>query len=389
MKFVAFSIFLLINASLRCNASDDTKISIDFGALFHEDNFPSPRFNKFSKQTRAENYPPLSEFHYPISKSVDTVTMLRHDTNAISVVDDQNDIELKHSVAELIESVGGLPDHPSENKNAAYWGKLEKVREMREITIANLERPAKKILTNIMQLPKRWKDYTMNDVAEAVHDEYPGQHQAEFIFDLLNGKYGRVQIDDTIIPRRARAQFLHGIVMLADLNTWSVSNVGPYNFGAKWFAGRARPEEVAWKIKTGELEMAPQWIKSKIDKFPDFTSPEKFTNYQEGSPRHPSWPAMHSAASNISFWIQIVMRLTPNQLCEAKKVDYAVAYARTIAGVHFEDDNIAGLDMGQEIVGRDLPGYIESKYGTDAERIERKMENKRFKWEYYDPLEAC
>mmetsp|Transcript_9384 Transcript_9384/g.10711 ORF Transcript_9384/g.10711 Transcript_9384/m.10711 type:complete len:385 (+) Transcript_9384:97-1251(+) len=384
MKAFTYSIFLLIDASMQCNTANGQDTD-DPAAL---------RFNKFTmnnKRTRvaADKYIPLTEWHYPISKNYDVVTMLRLDSNAISVVDDKSDIELKHNISELIEIVGGLPDHPSANKNAAYWKQLEKVCEMREIAIANQDKRADHVLPDIMLLPNRWKDYTVNDVAEAVHDEYPGQHQAEFIFDLLNGKYGRVQIDDTIIPRRARAQFLHGIVMLADLNTWSVSNVGPYNFGAKWFAGRARPEEVAWKIKTGELEMAPQWIKSKIDKFPDFTSPEKFTNYQEGSPRHPSWPAMHSAASNISFWIQIVMRLTPNQLCEAKKVDYAVAYARTIAGVHFEDDNIAGLDMGQEIVGRDLPGYIESKYGTDAERIERKMENKRFKWEYYDPLEAC
>jgi len=66
-----------------------------------------------------------------------------------------------------------------------------------------------------------------------------------------------------------------------------------------------------------------------------------------------------------------------------------VAYARTIAGVHYEDDNIAGLDMGQEIVARDLAGYLEGKYGTAIERTVRKMENKRFKWEHYNPLEAC
>jgi len=352
------------------------------------------RFNKFTmnnKRTRvaADKYIPLTEWHYPISKNYDVVTMLRLDSNAISVVDDKSDIELKHNISELIEIVGGLPDHPSANKNAAYWKQLEKVCEMREIAIANQDKRADHVLPDIMLLPNRWKDYTVNDVAEAVHDEYPGQHQADFIFDLMKGVYGRIQVDDTIIARRAHAQFLHGIVMLADLNTWSVSNVGPYNFGAKWFAGRARPEEIAYKIKTGELEAAPEWLKSKIDNFPDFSSPEKFTNYEEGSPRHPSWPAMHSAASNISFWLQIVMRLTPQQLCEAKKVDYAVAYARTIAGVHYEDDNIAGLDMGQEIVARDLAGYLEGKYGTAIERTVRKMENKRFKWEHYNPLEAC
>jgi len=259
---------------------------------------------------------------------------------------------------------------------------------MRELTIENLNSPANDKLTDVMQLPERWTSYTMNVVAEAVHDEYPGQHQADFVFDLLKGQYGEPQFDSNLIARRATAQFLRRIVMLADLNTWSVSNVGPYNFAAKWFAGRARPEEIVWKIKNRELN-APQWIIEKIDNFLDLTSAEKLTNYPEGAPRHPSWPAMHSAASNISFWLQIVMRLTPRQLCEAKKVDYAVAYARTIAGVHFEDDNIAGLNMGQEIVARDLPEYLMDKYGTHVDTIKRKMENKRFRWEDYDPLEVC
>ena len=65
--------------------------------------------------------------------------------------------------------------------------------------------------------------------------------QANFLEDLNNGAYGAIEYSD-LIPRRSNAQFLRGMIALADLNTWSMGVVGPHNFAAKWFAGRARPE---------------------------------------------------------------------------------------------------------------------------------------------------
>jgi hypothetical protein len=47
-----------------------------------------------------------------------------------------------------------------------------------------------------------------------------------------------------------------------------------------------------------------------------------FTAYPEGSPTHPSWPAMHSASSAASFWLDIIMDLTEDQLCEARMLDW-------------------------------------------------------------------
>ena len=72
--------------------------------------------------------------------------------------------------------------------------------------------------------------------------KYPGEHQADFLFDLIGGVYGELEFDDSIISPRSGARFLRGIIMSADLNTWSHGIVGPHNFGAKWFGGRARPE---------------------------------------------------------------------------------------------------------------------------------------------------
>merc|ERR1712003_198671 len=231
----------------------------------------------------------------------------------------------------------------------------------------------------------------MGDVSEAVHDEYPGLHQAEFLDDLVTrGVYGPIEFDSEALAGRSGGRFLRGIVALADLHTWSVGVVGPHNFAAKWYAGRARPEEVAFEISEGHIheKYVPDDILQSINSM-ELTKATDFARYPEGSPRHPSWPAMHSAASNISFWLQIVMNLTPEQLCEAKKVDYAVAYARTVAAVHFPDDNIAGLQMGQIIVEQALAEHLSEKYDSDEDYVKDKIKAKLFDWAEYDPLEDC
>lgn len=91
-----------------------------------EEDFVSPRFNKFNlvnekARTYVMEHLPLNEMCYPISSDLDIITMLKHDTDIISVVDDKDDIEIKHDVAELIEIAGGLPDHPSPRNSAPYW----------------------------------------------------------------------------------------------------------------------------------------------------------------------------------------------------------------------------------------------------------------------------
>jgi len=105
-----------------------------------------------------------------------------------------------------------------------------------------------------------------------------------------------------------------------------------------------------------------------------------FTAYPEGSPTHPSWPAMHSAASAASFWLDIVMDLTDEQRCEARKLDYSIAYARTVAGVHYPDDNIAGLIIGQEIIAQRLPQIFMDVYGANEDDVMNAVDRARYDW---------
>jgi hypothetical protein len=41
---------------------------------------------------------------------------------------------------------------------------------------------------------------------------------------------------------------------------------------------------------------------------------------------------MHAAGSSCSYWLPVVAKISPEQYCEALRVDYAVALARTVAG---------------------------------------------------------
>ena len=76
------------------------------------------------------------------------------------------------------------------------------------------------------------------------------------------------------------------------------------------------------------------------------------------------------------------MDLTPEQLAEARKLDYAVAHF-DMAGVHYETDNRAGLALGQEVIAKQLPEYL-AQFGADPEAVKAKIEKVRHDWYEYD-----
>jgi len=193
----------------------------------------------------------------------------------------------------------------------------------------------------------------------------------------------------------SHTELVRGVFMFAELNTMAVSYVGHDNFAAKWFIGRARPEEVAFKIhnekkakKDRDGACYPCILKEKIEKL-KMKSAVDFTAYPEGSPAHPSWPAMHSAGSSLSLWLPVVCDLTDEQWHQAKLIDYAVAYGRTVAGVHYHEDNIAGLNMGQEIIAEALPRILNEKYGSDEKAVLEKIAMYRFDWREFEPNAGC
>ena len=162
----------------ECEENGDTSRYIYSSAIWDGDDTGDDRgsdlntyFNKFNITNNFEENQrrlPLRADGYPISRHKDVVVMLKEDSTGISVVDDMNDYEIRFNIVDLIEKVGGLPDHPSRNKDAKYWDKLNEVIDM-QLKPDNARADSE--LVDKMMLPLRWKDYTVHDVAEAVHDE--------------------------------------------------------------------------------------------------------------------------------------------------------------------------------------------------------------------------
>lgn len=339
------------------------------------------RFNKFfftSSNVYPQGFKPLKKDDYPISGLTNSTLRL---SDAYSVVT-LDDFEVNYNVPRLISKVGGLPSHPDGDLNAPYWDLLREVIRIQKIRLQNPNDDT------LFPKPARWQNANLNEVAEFVHDELPGSLQSDLLSDILKGIHGAVRLDLNIIPYRSNAMFLRKDFLFAFMNGWAMSVVGPHNFAAKWHVGRARPEEVIWLIRKGKIQGVPNDIQRDIRQM-NLRSAADFTAYEEGCPKHPSWPAMHAATASTSFWMSIVMNLNDEQLCELRKTDYAISYARTIAGVHYTDDNIAGLNLAQEVLARALPRFLKEKYNANPVSVARKVRLWRFDWRNFDPENPC
>ena len=261
------------------------------------------------------------------------------------------------------------PTHP---EDAAFWPEFEQIIDLQ------VARRKDAKAGEMISLPKIFADYTFDEGAQAVRADFPTKWPTALVEQFLGEG---AKMDPSIMKPMSRDDFVNGPVLLARTLGWAVSEVSPSAFACKWNEGRARPESVAWAIHTGKLE-APQHIKDKVAAM-ELTKPEDFTAYKEGCPKHPSWPAMHSAASSASLYLAVLMDLTPEQLAEARKLDYAVAHFRSMAGVHYETDNRAGLALGQEVIAKQLPEYL-AQFGADPEAVKAKIEKVRHDWYEYD-----
>jgi len=283
-------------------------------------------------------------------------------------------------VEDYIGRMGGAPTYPDADPNHPFW------QDFREVVDAQVLRVDNNAIASDLILPDLWTALGMDayDVAEAVHDEYPGFWQAELIKSLVSQG---VAADPNIFQFRSVNDFIGSIIRYAELNTWATDVVAQINFRVKWYFGRPRPEEVAYAIYDGTIPSSavPTDIFNTIQSL-TLGDATDFTAYDEGSPPHPSFPAMHSAASSASFWMSVVMDLTPAQYCQALRTDYAVSFARTVAGVHYPTDNIAGLNLGQEILADRLVDHLVDRYSANRSAAQRKVNAMRFDWASFNPV---
>lgn len=98
-------------------------------------------------------------------------------------------------------------------------------------------------------------------------------------------------------------------------------------FEAKWFFGCCRPETL-FEYNTGIFGSL-------------------LTQYPEGCPKHPSYPAGHGCA--VAGGVRRVIEMFDvNDVQKKVLLDTAYLWAmfRSLAGVHFAQDNVAGLVIG-------------------------------------------
>lgn len=228
---------------------------------------------------------------------------------------------------------------------------------------------------------------TLDDCAQAVKGEYPGHHQAIAAHQLFTEG---LEMHRDMSPFRSVIDFVGTEVRISCINSWAIDAVSAINFMLKWYVGMPRPEEIAWMVSCGAFttdDGVPDDIIASVQSM-KLNNAEEFTAYSDGSPMHPSYPAMHAAASSLSYWLPAVAKVTPEQYCECLRVDYATAYARTVAGVHYPMDNIAGLNIGQRIVQEQLPAMMAEKYGYDAAKVRTRLDALAFDWNQFDPHEC-
>jgi hypothetical protein len=365
----------------------DTDDGVDVGEeedYYHD--YPGDlgiRFNKFTwPDGEPQGWEPLQRDDYPLRGQ--QAEQMRTSALASSIVladDFQYQHDAKRTAHEYIMSVGGYPPQPSRNPNGSFWKEMLQVVDWQYALKANVNP------NTLFRLPDLWKDFTILEVAEAVHDEYPASLQANFAKFLWGDG---ATLDADMFPFRSKLDFIGFQIRCSYLNSWAAAAVGPITFRLKWIVGRPRPEEIAYLIATDKItaaDGAPAELVQKV-KAMKLEAATDFGPYPEGSPRHPAWPAMHSSGSTASFWLKIILNLTEEQYCQALLTDYAVSMARTVAGVHYERDNLDGLNLGQQIIAEQLADLMASYYGSDKAAVQAKIDQERFDWRKFDP-ETC
>merc|ERR550539_40618 len=256
---------------------------------------------------------------------------------------------------------------PTQPAQGTFWAEFDQITQL-QISRRNGEMAASK-----MTLPQMFEGFTMEEGSAAVRADFPSQFPTDLTLQFLREG---VDFDETIIPHTTADDFVNKQVMLARIIGWAVSTVSPTCFAAKWHEGRPRPEEVALAIVNNDTRVAraPADVVSRVRSLNIMAHGAfDYTAYGTGSPKHPSWPAMHSAASTASVFLPVVLSLTAAQIRETQLVDCAVATFRSFAGVHYETDNMAGLAIGQEVIRRELPEMLRRNYGSSATAVREKL----------------
>lgn len=217
-------------------------------------------------------------------------------------------------------------------------------------------------------IAKKYKVAKVVEGAELVHLDFPNKILSDLcVYLLQNG----ARVRKGLLPDVGFKRFTDGPVLFSHIIGWAVHQVSPTAFATKWHHGRPRPEEVIHAWATGELE-APQWadvlLSSLVDVEAVKADARAFTTYPEGCPNHPSFPAMHGAAAGASVLFGVIFDLTDEELDLVRRTAMNVAIFRDFAGVHYRQDSLTGLHIGEKVVAKKIGAFM-AQYGADEAEV--------------------
>lgn len=211
----------------------------------------------------------------------------------------------------------------------------------------------------------------------AVHSDFPTWAGTESLKWSLQ-KGGKLR---RLLPHsHTNREFTNGIVFAARALGWAVHTVSPTAFALKWYFGVARPEEIIQAAYEGTVD-TPHWITDQIETYMAFhrnvESQHDWTAYPEGSPMHPSFPAMHGAGAGSKLLIKLLVdfdHMDEEDMHEHIDTFFGdMAHGRDNAGVHTWRDSEEGMRVGELCIAAEFPKLIES-LGGDKIYVEELIE---------------
>lgn len=178
-------------------------------------------------------------------------------------------------------------------------------------------------------------------------------------------------------------RFTDGRVLLARLIGEVIHEVSPTCFAFKWYYGRPRPQEVAqaWAAKTID---APKGIDVAIANMIGnkrqaiAKDSNKFPMYPH--PPHCSLPAMHAAVAAIQILMSVWFKLDDYGFSQMKKVGACTSLGRDFGGVHYRNDSLFGMKLGEDCVAVILPKLLEKHGVKDVDMVKEVIAEHRTDW---------
>lgn len=176
---------------------------------------------------------------------------------------------------------------------------------------------------------------TARDACSFVHTDDPMQPWEDAMRVLFNERVPQKlpKSIDTILDGQSRFT-VFGVPFMKGMLGEALREGGFASFRAKWLNLRMRPEEATVLFYEKSLKMA----------------------YPEGSPMHPSFPAMHSMAALVQAFLLLEFFEGDFVMSHGETVeDYLmhladnIGYFRVLAGVHYPSDHTAYVPVAAAI----------------------------------------